>query len=255
MSILTLAILGTIFALFYATGYAGDLLDRRLVPVDAPRPVSHGSARLLDRFGGSDNSDDYRRVASDRWRESQYRPADVSQVEKLRQTADLGDVQAQFNLGLCYEFGRGVAKDQIMAMKWFRDAAEQGYDEAQYTLGCCYNGDEGFPKDAGEAVKWWGKAAAQGHANAEYCLGLIYYVGQGVPRNPAESIIWWGEAAEQGHANAQYFLGLCYYMGFGTPKQEKLGLYWLRKAEAHGNENARSALEKLAKTPAVPEKK
>jgi len=33
-----------------------------------------------------------------------------------------------------YYFGRGVAKDDAEAVKWFRMAAEQGFKEAQGSL-------------------------------------------------------------------------------------------------------------------------
>jgi uncharacterized protein len=45
---------------------------------------------------------------------------------------------------------------------WFRKAADQGYAEAQYNLGLMYEDGRGVPQDHAEAVKWWGKAAALG---------------------------------------------------------------------------------------------
>ena len=46
--------------------------------------------------------------------------------------------EAQYNLGVCYAKGQGVAKDEVEAVKWYRKAAEQNYAEAQYDLGYCY---------------------------------------------------------------------------------------------------------------------
>ena len=37
---------------------------------------------------------------------------------------------AQYNLGVCYYNGDGVAQSYAEAVKWFRKAAEQGYAEA-----------------------------------------------------------------------------------------------------------------------------
>ena len=34
---------------------------------------------------------------------------------------------AQFNLGVCYDKGTGVAKDAAEAVKWYRRAVEQGH--------------------------------------------------------------------------------------------------------------------------------
>ena len=87
-------------------------------------------------------------------------------ADKYRKAAEDGDVNAQYNLGSCYENGEGVAKDQVEAVKWFYKAAEQGHPEAQYNLGLCYEFGKGVTADLAEAVKWFRKAAEQGHENA-----------------------------------------------------------------------------------------
>ena len=52
--------------------------------------------------------------------------------------------------------------------------AEQGDAEAQYLLGVMYDYGRGVPEDAAEAVKWTLKAAKQGFAKAQYSLGFMY---------------------------------------------------------------------------------
>lgn len=41
---------------------------------------------------------------------------------------------AQKNLGVMYEFGKGVTKDETQAVAWYRKAAEQGNTDAQANL-------------------------------------------------------------------------------------------------------------------------
>ena len=41
---------------------------------------------------------------------------------------------AQCNLGICYDYGKGVRMNKAEAVKWFRMAAKQGCVEAQYSL-------------------------------------------------------------------------------------------------------------------------
>ena len=55
-------------------------------------------------------------------------------VDWYRKAADVGDPNAQFNLGYCYWTGDGVKKDTDEAVKWFRKAAEQGNALAIETL-------------------------------------------------------------------------------------------------------------------------
>ncbi len=47
-------------------------------------------------------------------------------IAELFVAAERGDIDAQYNLGLMYENGNGVAKDEAKAIKWYRKAAEQG---------------------------------------------------------------------------------------------------------------------------------
>ncbi|MDR2763209.1 MAG: sel1 repeat family protein, partial [Planctomycetaceae bacterium] len=58
-------------------------------------------------------------------------------LQQLIEKAKNGDAAAQFTLGLCYYDGKGVTKDLIEAVKWYRKAAEQGNSKAQYILGLC----------------------------------------------------------------------------------------------------------------------
>ena len=78
------------------------------------------------------------------------------------------------HLGVCYADGRGVAKDEVEAVKWYRKAAEQNDAEAQFNLGVCYANGQGVAKNEAEAVKWYRKAAEQNHAEAQYNLGVCY---------------------------------------------------------------------------------
>jgi TPR repeat protein len=59
-------------------------------------------------------------------------------VRYYRLAADLGLANAQGNLGLCYENGWGVAKDETEAAQYYRLAADQGFANAQFNLGECY---------------------------------------------------------------------------------------------------------------------
>jgi TPR repeat protein len=45
-----------------------------------------------------------------------------------------GSAKAQYNLGLCYTNGEGVAIDMAEAVKWFQKAADQGYAPAKDML-------------------------------------------------------------------------------------------------------------------------
>ena len=50
-----------------------------------------------------------------------------------------GYKNAQSNLGLVYDNGRGVKQDVKEAIKWYRCAAEQGFASVQFNLGTMYD--------------------------------------------------------------------------------------------------------------------
>ena len=60
-----------------------------------------------------------------------------------------------------------ASKDQVEAVKWFRKAAEQNDAAAQYNLGICYYNGDGVAKDPVEAYQWLLLAARQGDEDAK----------------------------------------------------------------------------------------
>jgi hypothetical protein len=81
-----------------------------------------------------------------------------------------------------------IEMDHTKAMKWYRKAAEQGNADAQNNLGACFKYGQGVAKDPVEAVKWYRIAAEQGHASAQFFLGECFMNGDGVAKDPAEAV-------------------------------------------------------------------
>ena len=101
----------------------------------------------------------------------------------LKNAADQGDAGAQFNLGVMYAKGQGVAQDYAQAVAWFRKVADQGNAGAQFNLGFMYANGQGVAQDYAQAVSWYRKAADQGNAGAQFNLGFMYAKGQGVAQD------------------------------------------------------------------------
>ena len=127
----------------------------------------------------------------------------TNEFEKVLALAEQGDAAAQYNLGVMYAKGQGVAKDFAEAMKWYRKSAEQGNARAQINLGYMYAAGRGVAQDYSEAMKWYTKAAEQGNARAQYNLGYMYENGHGVTQDYSEAMKWYTKAAEQGSRFAQ----------------------------------------------------
>lgn len=114
-----------------------------------------------------------------------------SDVTRIREAAEQGDVSAQFNLGFMYSEGRGVPRDYGQAAAWYRKAAEQGNLPSEYELGGLYHDGRGVPQqDYGQAAAWYRKAAERGFAPAQVTLGVAYLSGEGVPQSDSEAYFW-----------------------------------------------------------------
>jgi hypothetical protein len=74
--------------------------------------------------------------------------------------AKQGNVAARYNLGSMYTEGKGVAQDDVEAVKWFRLAAAQGDPLTQCTLGVMYGYGRGVPRDYVRAYMWLSRGGA-----------------------------------------------------------------------------------------------
>jgi TPR repeat protein len=120
-----------------------------------------------------------------------YRSQDyVKAVQLLRPLAEKGDRTAQFRLGALYAEGKGVARDDKIALGWFEKSAEQGDAMAQYDAGASYAAGVGAPRDDVMAAKWFRRSADQGMAYAQLNLALLYASGRGVNQDNVEAMAW-----------------------------------------------------------------
>ncbi len=168
-------------------------------------------------------------------------------LKEWRLLANQGHATAQFNLGLMYDYGKGVPQDYQEAAKWYRPVAEQGYTAAQNNLGSIYEHGKGVAQDYAEAMKWFRLSADQGYAAAQDNLGVMYNEGQGVPQDDQEAVRWYRLAAQQGYAKAQFHLGFMYALGHDVPQDYVLAHMWMNLAAAKGVKEAvknRDFLEK-----------
>ncbi len=132
-------------------------------------------------------------------------------------------------------FDEGVAAyergDYETALREFRPLAEQGDADAQYNLGLMYDEGRGVPEDDAEAVKWYRKAAEQGDAEAQFNLGFMYGQGHGVAQDYVQAHMWSNLAAAQGDETAREVRDL--FSDYMTPGQiaeaERLAREWKPK--------------------------
>ena len=110
----------------------------------------------------------------------------------FRQLAAAGNALGQYNLGVYYRDGLGVAQDYDAARRWFEAAAAQGYDDALNNLGVLYDHGLGVAQDSNRARQYFEQAAAKGNPYAMYNLGVLYENGRGIERDSEQATHWFG---------------------------------------------------------------
>ena len=136
---------------------------------------------------------------------------DESAAERYRADAEQGDAHAQNALGLAYQTGQGVDRDDGEAVVWYRRAAEQGHAEAQWRLCEAYAGGRGVERDREKAEAWCLPAAEVGYIWAQEQLGWL--CRRSTPPDYPRALEWFGLAAHQGSAAAR--LGMHYIYANG----------------------------------------
>jgi uncharacterized protein len=124
-------------------------------------------------------------------------------VREWLPVAEGGNRDAQFNLGLAYENGLGVAADAAQAARWYRRAADQDDREAQAYLAEMYANGLGVARNDVEALRWYRAAAERGHAASQYNVGLFYALGRGIEPSDVQAVAWMTVAREHGAGQAE----------------------------------------------------
>src|SRR5208337_2676783 len=82
-------------------------------------------------------------------------PTDANRtlLAEIRAQAEKGAARCQVEVGDIFAEGRlGVAQDAVEAVRWYRQAAEQRHAGAEFRLGVCYQTGQGVARDDGQAV-------------------------------------------------------------------------------------------------------
>lgn len=203
----------------------------------------------------------------------------------FQQASVHGHSLAQFNLGLCYENGKGterdlekavdcykkaaalnhsgalynlalfhmegiggLPKDQTRALELLEVAAKAGMKKAQSYLGIYYANESSNHVDYSKALSYLEKAASKNDAAAEYHLGICYERGLGVERDLRKAAQLYKAAANNGSVSAQHNIGVFYHHGLGgLPVDQKEALRYYRMAAEAGDEDSRHNYLQLMK--------
>ena len=103
-----------------------------------------------------------------------------------KKSAELGNREANYQLGLFAETGVGMTLDFAKAVKYYRHAADLGDEKAILALARMYQYGLGVSKDLAHAAELYRSLATESNAYAQYQLAVFYYEGSLGQRLPDE---------------------------------------------------------------------
>ena len=174
---------------------------------------------------------------------------DARRIDDHRRDAQAGDPRARTLLGLLYQTGQGVPRNEIESVRWFRRAAEQGECAGQYHLGLLYLQGAGVPVDIEQAAYWLRRAADHQlevqQSSFESLYSGILELARAVGGSPDARA---GASAE--HVMSEpivdvesiYRLGLAYRNGERAPVDPAHAVRLLRMAASEGHAEAQLEL-------------
>lgn len=181
-------------------------------------------------------------------------PPRAESFGSLLARAEAGDAEAQNEVGVRYEDGNGVERNDVLAAEWYRKSAEQECALGEYNLSTAYFYGRGVETNLVAAFEWMKKSADHDFPLAWYSLGRFYEKGTGVEKDGAEALRWYCKAAESDHGQARAFaqnsVGRCYHFGIGVEPDEKEALVWYLKSAEAGNPAAMDNLAQFYTTEA-----
>jgi TPR repeat protein len=154
----------------------------------------------------------------------------------LRTSADRGHSDAQFQVGLCLNDGRGCVKDKEAAMPYFRQSADSGNPLSQALCGGSFLDGMGVPKDRTRGMEYLQRSADGGHSLGQVMLSISFLEGE--EANPDLMMHYFGLAAAQGNPVAQFGLADILLDGELIAADPQRAVELLEKAARSGNDDA-----------------
>lgn len=158
-----------------------------------------------------------------------------TEIKALIVKAEAGDTDAQFRVGVAYDFGKGAPRDGNEAMKWYRMAAEKGNAEAQNSFGSGLQAEKRYA----EALAWYEKASSQGHALAINNLAYLYDLGLGVKQDRRKGFELYSRAADLGSAESMWNMANMHGAGQLGEKDMVAACVWSKRARKYSKPGER----------------
>ena len=216
--------------------------------------VEAAVSRMSGVFGGDALPEDLRQRAQAGDAEAQYQAGRFylrrnrwdKAVPWYGKAAAQGHPKAQNNLGVAYMEGRGVKADKVKGCRLLKQAqAQMPSDHGAENVALCSD----KLGDYDTAFAGFLKQARQGSAMSMRIVAQMYQSGDGTEKNDERAVYWFRQAALKNDARAMYSLGLMYAKKEGVPdyggRNSWAGYVLIKAAQAYQTEDDAKAFKEV----------
>ena len=114
-------------------------------------------------------------------------------MELWTEAAELGSIEALYNLGVVYDSGEVVQQDEAKAAEFYTKAAMQGHVEGRHNLGCIEEEKGNYDR----AVRHWLISAKMGDKDSLERIRKMFMAGLATKEQYAEALKGYQDAVEE----------------------------------------------------------
>lgn len=108
----------------------------------------------------------------------------------LKKSAELGNSEAQYNLGYFLQSGTTGIKDEKEAIEWYKKSSENGFNNGHYALMMAYGNGDGTEQDSEKAFEYALKCADNDDATCMWNVINCYLTANGVKADNSKFKEW-----------------------------------------------------------------
>jgi TPR repeat protein len=108
----------------------------------------------------------------------------------LRKAAELGNAEAQYNLGYFLQNGVEISKNENEAFQWYKKSSENGFNDGHYAMMMAYANGSGTEINHEKAFEYALKCAQNNDATCMWNIVNCYKQGLGVTKNSIKMLEW-----------------------------------------------------------------
>lgn len=141
---------------------------------------------IIFQLSFGQNADELNQQSKELVKQGKYNEA----FPLLKKSAELGNAEAQYNLGYFLQNGVSGTKDEKEAVEWYRKSSDNGFNDGHYAMMMAYGNGQGIEQNSEKAFEYALKCANNNDATCMWNIVNCYMTGNGVKADISKFKEW-----------------------------------------------------------------